>query len=145
MITDGDMDLPDGVPEATASLPEVAQAYEGHSAALAAHELHTVEPAHFGARELTVDQVAMHTQGALKFQTAILEWWAPGVRWKVAATALEAGVSLADVAAAMRIDPEGVQSGLVWWMTGLHRNGHGDDARFARLAELIGLTSPTRR
>ena len=145
MITDRDMDLPDGVPEATASLPEVAQACMWHCAALAAHELHTVEPAHFGARELTVDQVAMHTQGALKFQTAILEWWAPGVRWKVAATALEAGVSLADVAAAMRIDPEGVQLGLVMWIAELQRGGHGDAGRFARLAELIGLTSPTRR
>ena len=73
------------------------------------------------------------------------EWWAPGVRWKMAATALEAGVSLADVAAAMRIDPEGVQLGLVWWMAELHRGEHGDAGRFARLAELIGLTSPTRR
>ena len=145
MITDRDMDLPDRVPEATASLPELAQACMSHCVALAAHELHTVEPAHSGARELTVDQVAMHAQGALKFQTAILEWWAPGVRWKMAATALEAGVSLADVAAAMRIDPEGVQLGLVWWMAELHRGEHGDAGRFARLAELIGLTSPTRR
>lgn len=145
MITDKDMDLPYGVPETTASLPELAQAYESHSAALAYHELHTVEPAHPAARELPVDQVAAHAKGALKFQTAILEWWAPGVRWKVAATALEAGVSLADVAAAMRTEPEGVQAGLVWWMAGLHHDGHSDDARFTRLAELIGLTKPPAR